>query len=96
MKTKKIKVEPITNVITNIKSIDALWGINTSKYRGKDLQEYTNYISQLTNFGLENHARELNLTYLLDRQSIIDELIKLYKKDTNSRNIPKDKNIQSI
>lgn len=90
-KEKIAKETENTNVnppIANIRSIEDFLGLTKNKYSNKTLDQYTNYLQQLTDFELETHAHDLDFTHLTDRETTISELIKLYKKDSDRRGDP--------
>lgn len=80
----------------NIKSVDVLWGIDTSKYRQKNLKDYQDFLNQCSNVELENHAHEMGVSISLDKEDIFAQLIRLFNFDVAARNKPKNTNISII
>ncbi len=90
-KTKKDKtpadsnVNKTNNVVIRIRSIDALWGVETNKYKQKNLEDYTKFIEDLNDMGLEDHARDIGVSPYIGREVIIKQLVDLFTQDLKSK-----------
>lgn len=67
------------NRFTKIDSIDNLWGIKSYKYKDNNLADYENRLSTMSNYELEVHAFELEVSIDLDRETCINQLVRLFK-----------------
>lgn len=82
--------------LTNIKSIDSLWGFSTAKYKQKTIKQYQEFLNQMTNSELEIHCYEIGVSQNLDKEDIFAQLIRLFNKDLSAQNKQANQNVSVI
>ena len=84
-KTKKSKTIQPFSKNQDIPSIDELWGIKTDKYSAGSIEEYETFLNQMTELDLQTHASKYQVSHQLPRETMIDQLKRLYRIDHGSK-----------
>lgn len=98
--TRETNSEHITKTIvkgqefTNIKSIDALWGIKKrSDYKQTNIEEYEQFLADSTDTDLRNHVLDIGgIPNDLDRPDLVLRLTRRFRAESNKRSAPSNTN----
>jgi hypothetical protein len=75
------------------KTLDQIWGDDgSSKYKTSNLQDYLNYLNDLSKSDLQNHASKIGLVPVDNREILVKRLETEFRKYISTFTTPKNTN----
>lgn len=93
---RKKKIEELSQThgkLENVqyKTLDQIWGDNgSSRYNTNNIEEYTNFISEMNKSDLQAHANKIGLVPIDNREMLTKRLVAEFKKFISTFNVPKN------